>query len=809
MAKKRRRLWIWWLPALVAVLAAAVLLVPRFLNRYQTDGELPLAGLSGKVTVVRDEKGMAFIRAGNLEDAFMALGFVTAQDRLFQMELTKLFACGRICELAGPQAKALDTRMRTLGFRRQAARHARILDSDTHQMFQRYIDGVNAYIATREETHPLEFRLAGIRPEPWTLADSLAVFYYMSWDTAANLETEIVAAMLADRLGPERARELFPLNINPDDPVETARSHDRPAPWKGPLPLGSDDCLMALLDHRPLEMGSNNWAAGPQKGWDDRTIVANDPHLDARMLPGPWYPAGLIAPGFRIVGVHIPGLPAIPIMRTEHIAVGITNAYGDAQDLYIETIDPANPGHYMEGDRSIPFEEVVETLRIRDKTAPDGYREEEVRVRLTSRGPVVSGVLSGLDKDRVVTLRWAPYETMSPSLGITDLLSAVSVRDIRAALSRVNGIMLNFVFADQEGNVGWHASGTLPIRSSGDGTLPLEVTGEGDNWEGWIPFDEMPHLYNPPRGWVGTCNHAVTGPDYPYYYSSHQSPSYRYRRLKELLDPPGPRTAEDHWAYQQDTKNVLAAQIAPILAGVLKKHPESRDMGEIIGGWDFRDDPGKAAPTVFHAIYARLAVLTFQDELGEDTARRMLGHWYFWQERFGRMIVEGDASWFDDVSTPGERETLESLTVRAARDVRAAWEAELGKDPADWDWGKVHRLEFVSPIRRDGAGKGLVGGGSHAAPGSVEALCRGYYDFNEPFDVVVSASLRMVADLNDPDKVLAVLPGGVACRLFHPHTKDQIGPFMRGDKVYWWFSDQAIKVHTEKTLTLLPAEGGS
>ncbi len=807
MAKKRRRIIIWWLPALMVVLAAAILLVPRFLNRYQDEGELPLRGLKGKVTVVRDEKGMAFIRAGNMGDALMALGFVTAQDRLFQMELTKLFACGRIAELAGPQAKALDTRMRTLGFRRQAARHARILDSDTREYFQRYLDGVNAYIETRKNTHHLEFRLAGIGPEPWTLADSLAIFYYMSWDTSANLETEIVAAMLADRLGPERARELFPLNINPDDPATESRPVESTATWKGPLPLGSDERLAALLDRGPMEVGSNNWAAGPQKGEDDHTIVANDPHLDARILPGTWYPAGLITPQLRLVGVHIPGLPAIPIMRTEHMAVGITNAYGDSQDLYIETLDPETPGHYLEGSRSIPFEEVVETLRIRDKTAPDGYREEEVKVRLTSRGPVVSGVLSGLDKDRVMTLRWAPFETMAPSLGITDLLAATSVQDLRAALSRVNGIMLNFVFADREGNVGWHTSGKLPIRSSGDGTLPLEVTGEGDNWKGWIPFDEMPHLHNPARGWVGTCNHAVTGHDYPHYYSSHQSPSYRYRRLKQLLDPPGPHTADDHWTYQRDTKNVMAEQLAPILAGILKKHPETRAVGEIIGRWNFHDDPEHAAPTLFHAIYERLALLTFQDELGEDTARRMLGQWYFWQERFGRMVSNGHASWFDDTSTPNVQETLETLVLQAVRDVQEAWEPELGKNPADWLWGKVHRLEFVSPIRREGAGKGLVGGGSHAAPGSVETLCRGYYDFNEPFDVTVFASLRMVADLNDPDKVLAVLPGGVTGRLFHPHTKDQIGPYMRGDKVYWWFSDEAIEAHTEKTLTLLDETG--
>ena len=808
MGKRRRWTWLWWLLGLAVLLAVVALAVPRFLNRYQDEGALTLPGVKKPVTVVRDEKGMAYIRAGELDDAVMALGFVTAQDRLFQMELTKLFACGRICELAGEKARALDTRMRTIGFRRNAARHARILDSGTRRYFQKYIDGVNAYITNRKETHPIEFRLAGLDPEPWTLADSLAIFYYMSWDTAANLETEIVAGMLVDKLGLERARDLFPLNVNPDDPATEPRSTGEVRAWEGPLPINSDGRLMALLGHRRLEVGSNNWAVGPEKGRDGHPIVADDPHLDARILPGPWYPAGLITPRSRIVGVHIPGLPAIPIMRTEHIAVGITNAYGDAQDLYVETLDPRNRAHYLEGDRSVPFDVVEETLRIRDKEAEEGFREETILVRSTNRGPVVSGVLSGLERDRVVTLRWAPFETMAPSLGFLDLLDARSVWEVQKALSGVNAIMLNFVFADREGNVGWHASGRLPVRSIGDGTVPLEVTSGEDNWSGWIPFDDMPHLYNPSRGWVGTCNHAVARHDDPYYYSSHQSPSYRYRRLKELLDPPGPRTAEDHWAYQRDTKNIMAERLAPVLAGILKRHDETRGMGGLLERWDFRDDPAQAAPTVFHALYERLALLTFLDELGEDRARKMLRVWYFWQERFQRMIQRGDAVWFDDTSTKDRRETLDDLVLRAARDVRETWEPELGEDLEEWLWGRVHRVEFVSPIRREGPGKGLVGGGSHGAPGSVEALCRGFYDFNEPFDVTVFASLRMVADLKDPDKILAVLPGGVAGRLFHPHSKDQIEPYMRGDKVYWWFSDKAIQDHAEKTLTLAPGGDG-
>ncbi|MGD8389615.1 MAG: penicillin acylase family protein, partial [Desulfobacteraceae bacterium] len=315
----------------------------------------------------------------------------------------------------------------------------------------------------------------------------------------------------------------------------------------------------------------------------------------------------------------------------------------------------------------------------------------------------------------------------------------------------------------------------------------------------------MPHAYNPSRGWVGTANHAVTDRDYPYYYSSRQAPSYRYRRLKELLAAAGARSAEDLWAYQQDTGNVMAEQIAPILVGALQGREETADMARVLEGWDFRDEPDQAAPTLFHGIYEQVAYLTFQDDLGEDGARLILSDWYFWQERFQGMMQDKDSDWFDDKTTSGVREDRDALILRAALDVRDRLVPLLGEDTSEWLWGEVHRVEFVSPIRREGAGKGLLGGGRHPAPGSVETLCRGYYDFNAPFDVEVFDSLRMVADLGDPDKVLAVLPGGVAGRLFHPHTEDQIDPFMKGEKVNWWFSDRAIQEHVVTTLVLEPA----
>ncbi|MBN1636890.1 MAG: penicillin acylase family protein, partial [Deltaproteobacteria bacterium] len=632
--------------------------------------------------------------------------------------------------------------------------------------------------------------------------ESLAVMYLMSWDSAANLTTEIIAGMLIEKLGIEKAREIFPLNINPDDPGYEQK-------WA--VPLDKENCgvshdkkLAAYLTSGPLQLGSNNWTVGALSSPGGKPVVANDPHLNVSMLPGPWYPIGIITPDTRFVGVGIPGVPGIVIGRTAHIALGVTNAYGDAQDLYVETIDPADPGRYLEGDVSRPFEVIEEAIKIKDKKAEAGFRSQNISIRLTRRGPVISDVLPGLKTDKVISMRWAPFETMEPAIGLDRILHARSVYDVRDALRALNVIMLNFVFADTQGNIGWQASGTLPVRSRGNGTIPYVVKNTQDNWNGWIPFDDMPQSYNPTRGWVGTCNHMTVASDYPYYYSSHMSPSFRYRRLKALLESKDIITPEDHWHIQRDTKNLLARQIAPIIAEVLASRPGTMDMARILEKWDYFDNPDLAAPAVFQVIYRNFAQLVFADELGEDLATTMLKDWYFWEERLLDMVHKGSSAWFDNVLTQDTIETRDDLFYQAALAARTQLEEYCGRNPEKWRWGKIHRLTFVSPIRRSGFGAGLLGAGSHPMGGSGQTLYRAIYSFDRPFEVTTSASLRMVADLADDDKVLAILPGGVSGRVFDPHGDDQVGPFMSGEKRYWWFSDQAIQEHSRKSLILNP-----
>jgi len=805
----KKRWWIRWVPGILFAGCIAGYFYLSNANLYQTDGQVKLQGLSAPAKVIRDEKGMPYIFAENLLDLIKVQGYVTAQDRLFQMHLTRLFAEGRLTELAGEKARALDVRIRTIGLHRNAIRHAGILNQENRAMLQAFADGVNQYLEANSDKLQIEFKLAGVKPESWKIEDTLAIIYFMGWGSAANMKTEMIAQMLIEKIGLVRFQEIYPQNTNPDD-TATAFNH---IPIQkvsvladSPLDPQKDEFLMGYLSgtRSGLGIGSNNWISGSRMSAGGKPIVASDPHLDTRMLPGILYPSGLVSPNLRLVGATVPGIPGAMVGRNQYVANGMTNAYGDAQDLFIETLDPDNPDHYLENGKSIPFKFIKETLKIKDKHAPSGFREELVSVRLSNRGPVISDILKPLKTDKVVTLRWAPFETMQPALGIDYLLTAKSVADVRKTLRSATVAHFNVTFADVEGTLGWQTTGRLPIRSVGNGTVPVDANRHPDIWTGWIPYEEMPHRYGNDIEWIGNANHNTVKKDYPYYYSSYFAPYYRYQRMKELMNQPGKKTVADHWNHQRDDLNVFARRVAPIMATALVSNPETEDMARILKAWDYHDRVDGNASTIFQTIYRHLAKLTYEDELGPDLAATMLGSWYFWQERFESMIVAGDSSWFDIVSTPDKKETLANLIVQAALRTKAELSKKLGNDMDAWEWGKVHQIVYINPIRRKGLGKEWLGGGSHPMGGAGETLHRALYGFHKHAEIKITAAMRMVADLADTEKVLAVINGGVAGRTFHPHFKNQIEAFHSGEKRYWWFSDEKIQAHGKSELRLVP-----
>jgi penicillin amidase len=767
-------------------------------DQYQHNGTLKLDVLDGPVRVVRDEQGIPYIYAQSLDDAFRAQGFVTAQDRLFQIEFTRYLSHGRLAELIGEAGLGLDIPLRVAGVPRHAERHAALLVGEERRRRELYLEGMNAYISERADEHPVGLRILGLTPQPWTVADTVTLNYFLNWSSSANLDAELISQAIRDQVGPEKAAQISQLTINPDDeseqeaqPVEFARLDLQK--FGGWLTSGP----------KSFQLGSNNWVMSANRSTRGAPVVVNDPHIDSRSLPGIWHPVGLITPELRAVGVAGAGVPGLAVARTDRIAYGVTNSYGDVMDLFVEQQDPNNADHYLEGGNSIPFEIIEDTVRIRVRGSESGYRDMPLRIRVTHRGPVISDHDMGLGQDKLLSLRWAAPEAMRPDdSGGTDLMLAGSVSEARQFISRVNA-PYNYVVADVDGNIAHFTGGRVPIRLRGDGSTPLPVTDSADAWGGIIPFDQMPGVINPQRGWAGTANHRTLPVDYPFAYSTYFASSWRYRRMMELLDKSGTISAEEHWDFLWDTKNTMAARLAPLMAEALASHDDTREMADLLRAWDATDQPDMVAPTIFQATFRQFARLTFEDELGQEVAARMLGGYYFWQERLARLCGENQNAWFDDVTT-GERETRDDLFHSAALLARDELTELLGPDLRDWHWGKVHTVTFASPTIPGKFAADLLGGGTLPKDGSGETINRATYRFDAPYDAVYIASLRFVADLADPDKIMAVVSGGVSGRQFDPHLKDQLEAWQSGEARYWWFSDDAIREHTRHELRLEP-----
>ncbi|MEM6584684.1 MAG: penicillin acylase family protein, partial [Pseudomonadota bacterium] len=453
------------------------------------------------------------------------------------------------------------------------------------------------------------------------------------------------------------------------------------------------------------------------------------------------------------------------------------------------------------------FETITEIITIKDDTRDAGVRQEPLVVRATKRGPLITDHADRGTGDAHLSVRWASAQYMDGNLGLDGLMLATTIEEALQAIEKTRIVSLNFIVGDVTGRVARRASGVAPIRLRGDGLSPFPITNGIDNWGKRIPAAEMPGEVDPARGWTGSANHMTAPADYPYTYTTYASPPYRYRRMQEIFAA-DLVSAKDAWGAQYDVTNVYARDLAPIFAAALLQCEDTAicEMGEELAGWDHQDRADAIAPTLFQEVARQLAQLTFEDELGPEATEAYLSNWYVFQNRFDVMVQEGTSSWFDDTRT-SEVEDLPTLIRRAGAAALERLTDNYGADRANWAWGKVHTITFQGPLRQSGMVGEFNGNRTVGMPGSGETLLRALYPYDDPFASKWFASLRMTADLNDPDKVRAVLPGGVVGRSFNAHLNDQTDAWMDEDsETYWWFSDEAIEANAKATLTLSPGD---
>lgn len=772
----------WLVAALVAcaIIAAASLYVYLRQSVPDYSGDVKLAGLSGPVEIVRDKRAIPHIFAASWNDAYFALGFAQAQDRLWQMEMNRRIAAGRISELVGDRALEVDKLFRTVGIRKVAKANFHTLDAETRSALESYAAGVNAFLKQRARSLPPEFVLLGIEPEPWEPADSIAWSKMMQWDLGGNWRGELFRLRLTQRLSPNQIAEF--LAPYPGDPFQVLP--DLKTAYRELSPAAAQ--LTAILPPQAEgAVGSNNWVVAGTRTVTGKPLLANDPHLGLS-APAIWYFAHMSVKGENVIGATLPGAPWVVIGRNDRVAWGVTNTGPDVQDLFVEKLHPAQAERYLTPDGYREFAARKEVIRVKGK--PD----VELTVRESRHGPVISDVVAAAGKaaptGHVLAFQWtALLEDDRLSQAGRRLQHARNWTDFRAALTDFHAPQQNFAYADVEGNTGFIAPARVPIRTAENvfkGLAPAPGWNARFDWQGMIPFDQLPQMVNPANGVIVTANEKITPPGYPHMLSLEWAPPFRGDRIRTLTEATPKHSLESFRSIQGDNTSLATRKILPLLIAQKPSKPELHGVHDQMSKWDGNLAADRAEPLIYWAWLRELTRLVYADELGAELFKDA------WDARAVFMInvlsgtpgADGSAQsrWCDDIATP----TPESCGQQIERALELAL-ADLKHrygDASNWKWGRAH--EAVSDHRPFGQVPGMdwvanirvpTGGDGY----TVNAGANRIGNTATPFANRHAASLRVVYDLADLDRSMFMHSTGQSGNPLSPHYADFAAPWSR------------------------------
>jgi len=759
------------------------------------NGTVQVPGLDGQVTVIRDRWGVPHLYADSQRDLFFAQGYIHAQDRLWQMELNRRIGSGTLSEVLGDATLDTDKFLRTVGLRRAAEKDWEVLDAETCRCLQDYADGVNAFIDSHRDRLPLEFNLLGYEPEPWTPLDTLSWGKVMSWDLGGNWETELLRARLVAHLGADKAQDLLP--PYPDGGPFIIPPEARSYAGLGTPSLAANDPLAQWLGANGPGIGSNNWVVDGSLTASGKPLLANDTHLGIQM-PSIWYEMGLHGGGFNVVGFTFPGAPAVIIGHNDRIAWGVTNLGPDVQDLYLEKLNPDNPTQVEFMGQWEDVQVVKEEIKVKDQEAV------VLEVRLTRHGPLLNDVVDGLEQP--IAFRWTALDAARLFDSVVGVNLARDWESFREALRNWDVPSQNFVYADVAGNIGYQSPGKIPIRAKGDGTVPVPGwTGEYE-WTGYIPFDELPFVYNPPTHFVVTANNKVVPDDYPYLISSGWAPGYRAQRIADLLASKaasGPLTPDDFRDIQADVYSLPGEFLTTYL---LEARPEN-DLQERalnqVRDWDHVNSDASPGAAILAVFYQEISRAVLADELGDELFDDYAEGGQI--RALESILAHADNAWLDDVST-SVVETRQAIVQRAFAATVERLSDALGDRPERWAWGRLHTATFVNnPLGVSGIGplERLVNKGPFPMGGSGYTVYNTGYD--RDFEQRTVSSQRQIVDLNDWGNCRSQHTTGQSGQPMHKHYADMIQAWRAVEHHPMLFDRPQIEAEQEGTLILRPA----
>jgi penicillin G amidase len=786
----------------------------------QTDGSISLTGLQHETTVERDQWGVPHIRAVSVEDLAEAQGYVMAQDRLWQMDLLRRVARGQLSEILGPRTLLIDKEFRTYGFARAAERDSSFLDPESGKVMEAYARGVNQFIAQHKKNLPLEFTLLGYEPALWQPSDVLAISAYMYRTLADTWQRELNRAKVTERVGPDRAKDLFSEdaamdhfvvgdpNVQNDGSQRTAtdpgdedddddlqpdtvlkasggNSQNLAAPESDPdltsaLALSIQTFLAESRSEIRQALGSNNWVVSGAHTATGKPLLANDTHLELS-IPSIWYEVHLTAPGWNVKGLTLPGAPMVIIGHNDRIAWGFTNNGADVQDLYLETFNPASPDEYRVNGTWAKAQIIDEIIHIK------GQPDEHLKVTITRHGPIVHR-----DGDKAYAMRWTATEPGGLANTYDHFGKARNWKEFRELMKHVWGPAQNGVYADVEGNIGYVMAARVPIRKKGRGEVPVPGDTDDYEWTGYIPFDQLPQALNPESGLIVTANARVVGPNYKPYLTDRWEEPYRTARIYDLLHDRHDLRPEDMLKVQTDTYSYphafLADQLSAAARTVKPKDPRAEKLIEGLKDWTGIADADSPEVSFLHAVRQAALNLLLEPILGGDTRL------YQWRSTtfLQRILTDRPAKWL-----PHAYKNYDELLVAAA-DVAVIRLAEQSKSERveDWAWKRFNSLDMFHPIGHEGLLKRLLSITGKPQSGTQYSV-RAARQTHGP-------AMRFVGNPGNWDESILLIAAGQSGQLGSSHYSDQFSYWYEGKPIFAPFSDAAEAKARKHTLTLKP-----
>nr|WP_315214991.1 penicillin acylase family protein [uncultured Flavobacterium sp.] len=756
---------------LLGLLAVVVLLVLGlciygFYLKPKYEGEVQLKNIEKETTVYFDEFGVPHIYADNSKDAMEALGYLHAQDRLWQMELMRRIAPGRLSEIFGSVALKNDTFFAGLGIEEASAVAIATLDkkSPSYQLTLAYLDGINQYI--EEGKTPVEFQLIGVKKEKFTLKDVYNIFGYMSFSFAMAQKSDPLLTDIRNKYGMDYLKD-----FGIDGSFNTTRiknAKEKPQEYSAIA-----KSIASLLEQSPIPpfIGSNSWVIAPEKTKNGKVIFANDPHIGFSQ-PGTWYEAHLVTPDFELYGCYLAGTPFPLLGHNRDYAYGLTMFENDDIDLYQEENDAKDAKKYKTPTGFKNYEIRKKIIKVKDTS------DVILNLKVSRHGPIVNDLMDGLNKNQPVALSWIYTQQPIQILDAVYILShAKNKEDFHKGVALIAAPGLNVMYGDAKGNVAWWATGKLYKHNKGVNTnFILNGASGHDDITEYLDFSKNPSAVNPDWKYVYSANNQpepIDGFLYPGYYL----PEDRARRITQLLDPKSNWDKEAVSKMMFDNTSAVAPEVVQVLISNVDYNSLSKNEKEaitILKAWKGSNNLEDVAPTIYNKWIYMYLKNTFEDELGSANFKQFLGT-HIMKQIIAKQMANENSLWWDNIATKGKKETRSQVLSKSFKESILALDKQLGNSVSGWTWNKVHMLEHQHPLGEVAALRPYFNVGPFAVSGSTEVINNLFFDFTEDGNYVVKGgpSTRRIIDFSDVENSWTILPTGQSGNPLSSHYNDQ------------------------------------